>query len=357
MSLHKRGRFWHYDFEINKVRYRGSTKQTSKTKARQVEERERDRISLGGNIGRVTLKAAARRYWDEKGQHLSSAQNVSDALKVCARCIDFEIDIRDLDEGVIGEGMNLRRAETTVRGKPPSNATVNREFISTLRPIQKFAGTRMRVRGLPDIDWKDLKLAKHGKRVRELTTEEFEKIRNTLPRWHRELFDFFTKYGVRLTEAFFPLDNIDIEGRRIFLRQRKGDDWHTIPILPEDIPAIRARLSRARAAGIDTIWYRPDGEGIIALKPSTFQRASKRAIRKLKIKDLRSVHDYRHHAAMQALRRSRGNLPAVQSLLGHTDIKTTTIYAHAMEDDVRAALGENLQDRDDDKKNETRRIQ
>jgi len=47
-------------------------------------------------------------------------------------------------------------------------------------------------------------------------------------------------------------------------------------------------------------------------------------------------HDTRHTAATRVLRAS--NLKVAQRLLGHADIATTTKYAHALDDDIRAAL-------------------
>lgn len=47
-------------------------------------------------------------------------------------------------------------------------------------------------------------------------------------------------------------------------------------------------------------------------------------------------HDTRHTAATRILRKS--NIKVVQQLLGHEDIGTTAKYAHAMIDDVRAAM-------------------
>ena len=40
MALFKRGRFWHYEFQINGTRYRGSTKQNTETRARQIQVRK-----------------------------------------------------------------------------------------------------------------------------------------------------------------------------------------------------------------------------------------------------------------------------------------------------------------------------
>ncbi len=47
-------------------------------------------------------------------------------------------------------------------------------------------------------------------------------------------------------------------------------------------------------------------------------------------------HDLRHTSATRILRKS--NLRVVQQLLGHSDIATTTKYAHAVDDDIRNAM-------------------
>ena len=49
------------------------------------------------------------------------------------------------------------------------------------------------------------------------------------------------------------------------------------------------------------------------------------------------IHDLRHTGATRTLRASK-NLRAVQEMLGHSDIKTTMRYAHALVDDVAEAM-------------------
>jgi hypothetical protein len=48
VALYKRGRFWHYEFQVNGNRYRGSTKQTIQTRARQVEVRKMQEAQENG---------------------------------------------------------------------------------------------------------------------------------------------------------------------------------------------------------------------------------------------------------------------------------------------------------------------
>ena len=48
MALYRRGRFWHYEFQVNGNRYRGSTNQTIQTRARQVEVRKMQEAQENG---------------------------------------------------------------------------------------------------------------------------------------------------------------------------------------------------------------------------------------------------------------------------------------------------------------------
>jgi integrase len=71
-------------------------------------------------------------------------------------------------------------------------------------------------------------------------------------------------------------------------------------------------------AGFKTAWRRrvePEGETIVDFR----------------------FHDTRHTAATRLVR-ATGNLRLAQRLLGHTDIATTTKYAHVTHEDLRAGL-------------------
>lgn len=139
----------------------------------------------------------------------------------------------------------------------------------------------------------------------------------------------------------------DPENARVKLRDRKADDDHTIPLLPEDAMMLAARLGRAREAGIETVWFREKASKVRGRPPRvvalTYNGASS-ALRRAMVrsglkatKGMRGAHALRHHSAMQILR-TTGNLRVAQRLLGHADIKSTLVCAHAVEADVRAGL-------------------
>lgn len=340
MSLKRRGRIWHYEFEIDGERYRGTTRQTDKAKARIVEQRKRDDIALGPQERAVTLTEASVAWWNARGQHLRSEDTVARRLEILRRCLDFTLPANAIDTPDVERAMAKRRGEVTHNGRFPTASTVNRDVIDTLRPILNYARKVMKVKGMPEVDWTAVRLAEPKARVREFTVAEMAAIRDalkTVPH-HLAIFDFISTFGVRLREAWFPLDCLDVEGRRIFLRKRKGGDWHSIPLDEAWARDLAARAGRAAKARLRYVWFWEERKGAIhELSPTSFQSYMKGVLKDLKIRDARPAHDLRHHAATQYVRRT-GSLAGAKRLLGHENIATTSRYAHASEDDVRTGL-------------------
>ena len=124
----------------------------------------------------------------------------------------------------------------------------------------------------------------------------------------------------------------------------KGGKPHTIPITSEvreilwPLQALRAPsdpMAVFTFVAERTRFGRVRGQRY----PITYNGLQRRWIAdrdKSGIKDFR-WHDIRHTAATRTLRAGK-NLRAVQRLLGHENIATTTKYAHATLDDVREAM-------------------
>ena len=144
-------------------------------------------------------------------------------------------------------------------------------------------------------------------------------------------------YGLRYGELFFPPNAYDHTGPRLLLFKRKKDP-HVSPLRADDAAQIAARVGRATAAGLDTIWFEEDERGI--LHPVTYyglQTRLRTAAKHAKVPPGRVIHGARHSAGTRMLRESR-SLKTTQQLLGHKDIKSTLRYAHALEADLRAGL-------------------
>lgn len=347
--LYRRGRFWHYEFSHGGRRYRGSTGQTSKTKAADIERRERDRVALGIEAKQaISVAAAAQSWWHHRGQYLKSSVTVAYRLEILKACLDFSHDIETLTTAHIADAMAARRGQMTHNRRLPTPSTVNRDIIDTIRPIHRHAKKILGAK-VQEIDWGEVRLKEPRERVREFTQAEVQAVLDSLPAHYHDLLRFIGRYGVRLREAFFPLAHFDRDEGRVFLRERKGGGTHTLPLLDEDRRLLAVRATRAEAAGLNTVWYRQEHGALVPVRPSSFQSAMKAAYRKAGIQGARPAHDWRHHAATQFTRKT-GNLKATQRLLGHENIVTTARYAHASESDVL----DGLKLRSDDTKSPTK---
>lgn len=339
MAVYKRGDIWWYDFTVNGERYRASTQQRSKTAAKKVEDRERERAKLGEVRAVLTLHQAADRWFSARAQDRKSAVTTAQRIVIMLRCVGAAKLVSEIDTPDIEEAMQRRRVEPTRQGRLPTNATVNRDLIdSTLRPVLRYARKVLK-QPVRDIEWADLRLPEPKGRVRSFTPAEMTDWASFLPDHHRAVRDFMSRYGVRLREAFFPLSAINTETWEITVRgpRRKNGLPHVVPLLDDDARDIAARMSRAGAAGLDTVWYWDDRGTLKPITPRGFQSASKAALVKAGIGDARPAHDLRHHAGTAAMRAS-GNLKVVKELLGHENIQSTDRYAHADRSDVLKAL-------------------
>jgi len=207
---------------------------------------------------------------------------------------------------------------------------------TTLRPILGYAEEIME-EPVRRIKWGKLRLDEPRGRTRSFTAEELAAWRDSLPEWHRPLFDFIRVYGVRLNEAFFPPAAVNVEAAEITLKDTKNGEDHTLPIREQDLADLASRKARATEGKLATVWFRDEGGQIDPIHWRGFQSASRAALDAAGIVDAKPVHDLRHHAATTLLR-DTGNLKPVQALLNHKDITSSARYAHTSKGDLREAM-------------------
>jgi integrase len=203
------------------------------------------------------------------------------------------------------------------------------------------------ITGLPEISWGALILAEPKPKARDFTDAQIAAIIVALPEHWRDMTALMARYGLRLGEVFVDLERIDMEGKRLTLTDRKGGDDHVIPLMAEDAAMLAARAGRARAAGLDSPWFRVlKGGRLKALAYGGALQAIHTAMRETGLKASRGarVHDLRHHAGTRIMR-ATGNLRVAQRLLGHASIQSTIKYAYASDDDLRDGLEKLLEAR------------
>jgi integrase len=350
----KGGRFFHYDFWYKKERYTGPTGAVLKSKALIVEAAKREAVALAvarsngaqqprAALAPPTLDVAASEWWEGRGRGLGRASEEKqrgDALELAVDLVGAKLLITEIRTSDISSAIQKRRG-MLVRGKtPPANATVNKAIVEIIRPVIRMA-CEARDLAPPPIAWAKVWLQQPKPKPRDFKGEDFERIVDTLPAHWRDFARFQARYGCRLGEMFFLPSDIDVAGRRLRLRDRKGGDDHVLPLLDEDVAMLAARKGRAEAAKLSTVWFRElKGGRLKALAYNGGKQAMRRVMRDTGLhasQGAKGSHDYRRHAAITVLRQT-GNLMVTKNLLGHANIQSTMVYAAAVEDDLRAAL-------------------
>lgn len=338
MALYKRGDIWHFDFTVKGERQRGSTGFRKKADASQYVENLRRNLKLGTSPERapVTVGQAADQWFASRVAGNKTATTTAIRLSILFRHLDRDLPVTAIGARDVEAAVIARSVETTRQGGLPKPSTINRDMIdTTLRPVLSYAAEVMEVQSRP-IKWAKLRRAEPPGRTRTFTDGEIAVWRDGLPEWHRPLFDFIKRYGVRLAEAFFEPSAVNVGAGTVTLYDTKNGTDHLLHILPDDMADLAARKTRAEKAGLETVWYRDDG-GLTPIHWRGFQSASRKALDAAGILDARPVHDLRHHAAT-ALLRGCNNLIIVKAQLNHKNIASTARYAHTSGEDIKSAL-------------------
>lgn len=142
-----------------------------------------------------------------------------------------------------------------------------------------------------------------------LTEEEFSNLIKLVKKKHHKLaFMLAFNSGLRISEIVsLKKEDVDLNSKRIFIRDAKGGKDRVVP-LPKGFPK----------SYLDFI---PLNCGIRALQISFANYIKKAGI----VKQDLSFHSLRHSFAVRCMEKGMP-LNAIQILLGHENIQTTSIY-------------------------------
>lgn len=338
MSLYKpaKSKFWHYDFQFKGARHHGSTGCTAKRDAARFEDDRRREAALGERAKPTITVEEACDTWQEhvggrKASHATTLYQLGYLVTgLGARTMLHALTFRQVQD----------YAAKRHHGRTP--ATVNRE-IELLRRVVKW--TEPRGYEIPTLDWKALLYVEPKGRVRELKADEERRLFAALPDNLKPLVEFALLCGQRKSEVVtLRWADVDLAAAKATVTV-KGGDPHTFPLSPRMVAIIKAQpkvcpqvftyVCTRRAPKRKDRTARVVGERYPFSKQG-WNRQWRKALKDAGIENYR-FHDNRHTAATRNLR-AGGNLKAVQNLLGHTNIATTSRYAHALDEDVRAML-------------------
>lgn len=361
--LPKNSRFWAYDFQYKRRRYHGSTGVETRRKAEEVERRIRQQAALGtlDDGDGMTFDQAAGRWWAEVGQHRASAYQLEHRLAIAVRLIGPNTPISEITTRVIARAIEKRRGETFTRqaDRPAtattpavkarrhtlSNATVNADVMRPVRRVLNRAREVWEVRNLPVIDYKALVLKEPETEIRLYSAEQQAAWSAECDPTARFVLRLLLTYGLRYGETFIPPDAFipDAPGGPVLAINKRKRGALYLPLRADDAREIAARAGRARAAGLPSILFESAGrdeqgrDRLVEVSRSGLAVRLRSAAKRAGLTQPRLIHGARHHVGTTTLAET-GDLRLTQKLLGHADIKSTLIYAHALDGGLRAQL-------------------
>ncbi|MFB0564717.1 MAG: tyrosine-type recombinase/integrase [Candidatus Aminicenantaceae bacterium] len=264
--------------------------------------------------------------------------------------------IHELDKKVVLDFISERKKQDSKRGGKVRNSTINYE----LKAIKYFLKICYEKEFIKTNFGREIKPIKVEKKLPFFFNEEHLKMifGSEEPPYYKKVYIFLLLSGLRVGELCnLEHDDIDLEGRRIFIKEKEGWKPKTgeriVPISEELAQLIESVEKRDKRY----IFVNERGKKLNVHSLDTRFLRLKRAIG---LKN-GTLHTFRHtYATLITIK--TGNIRALQTILGHQKIETTQIYSHVtsdhlkdVTDQMKIGLGTIL-DTMDKKKNQKRRL-
>ena len=147
---------------------------------------------------------------------------------------------------------------------------------------------------------------------------------------------FLYHTGTRIGECLdLELDDIDFKNDIIHIEQGKGNKDRDLALNSELKKELTAYLENIRPEVESPYFFATKRSG--SLSRTYYNRRLKRAVHKAGIEKDITAHCIRHSTAV-ALVKKGIDLPTIQKVLGHANLKTTSIYVHSDMSQMREAL-------------------
>jgi site-specific recombinase XerD len=149
------------------------------------------------------------------------------------------------------------------------------------------------------------------------------------------------KAGLRASEAAaLRPEHLDLISGKLTVREGKGAKDRTLWVGEEMLDELREWANRRTGEVESSRFLLPTRKGT-EVATSHLRRSVKRYARKAEIEEVGRVspHTLRHTFATR-LYRETSNIRMVQKALGHSDLSTTMIYTHVVDEELEGAMKE-----------------
>ncbi|GGJ81348.1 tyrosine recombinase XerD [Anoxybacillus voinovskiensis] len=145
---------------------------------------------------------------------------------------------------------------------------------------------------------------------------------------------FYT--GLRITECLsLTLEDVNLEEGIIFVQNGKGNKQRKVPISPKLLPLLKHYKEHIRPATDSPFFFALSKTG--KLSDVYVNRVLHETTRKLGWKKKVTCHVLRHSFASNLVK-NNVHIVHIQKLLGHADLKTTSVYVHANQEQLVEAI-------------------
>ena len=268
----------------------------------------------------ITLENACLLYYERHGKYLSRPLETLQRLDQLKQHLNIK-NLSELSNIVISQMVDRRKHEV-------ANATINRELMLLSSLLNKC---ELWGYNIPRIKISQFKLKEKAENIKYLDSWETAQkiIDNSAP--HLKPIIYTALYtGLRLSNLLnLKWEEIDFSNNLINIkvkdRTKDGGKNLSIPMIDKLKKILQAQPR------INEYVFNYKGKPMTSIK-----RAWHTALRRAKL-PYTNFHTLRHTAATWILKKT-GNLKLTQQILGHADIKTTTKYAHVLDEEKRQAL-------------------
>jgi integrase len=339
VSLIKRGKFWHYEFQVNGARFRGSTKQNTQTRARQVEVRKMQEAQENGysplprkapilrdfaaavlkTLDDSSLDPDTKRYYRNGWNRIESTQLAGMRLD---RVTTDAVAAIQLDGSPSWQNQALRTMSVILA------KGVEHRYLSKKPTIKLLKETRRE--GIIDDSAEALLLESAQQPLKDvliimrdmgLRPDEVFRMKWEHVHWEKQLY--FNPYGKsRKARRWTPMSQRVFEALKEKLRQQ------SVPVVT------RRRKPAPPPAPCEWVFPSKKAEsGHLTTVAKQFREARRLA----GLPETLKLYGARHAFATYAVE-ATGNVFAVADAMGHEDLKTTRLYQHPELGAIRDAI-------------------
>lgn len=238
-----------------------------------------------------------------------------------------------VDEITITDVESYLRYRKDLRGD--ANVSVNRSLY-ILRSLYKYMVSRDLVGKNFVLDIQPLKVKQKERDT--LTLNEIDELVEAID---HELIKLAVKTlsftGLRISELCdLELDDVDLENKMIYVIDGKGGKDRKVPIADSLLLELKEYVESDRPDVDTDNFLALEKSG--SLSPQYINKILKDTVEKLGWDKYITAHNLRHSMATNLIRQG-ANVKEVGKILGHTDLRTTSIYLHSNDQELTQTIG------------------